>query len=80
MTLLDLIPSMSREKSLHIQKQSLPVHMQGVPGRIDQIVDVANRHDLQFLRIVVNALVDAIEDALSEQLVMRELGVSISSK
>ena len=47
MTLLDLIPSMSREKSLHIQKQSLPVHMQGVPGRIDQIVDVANRHNLQ---------------------------------
>ena len=47
MTLLDLIPSMSREKSLHIQKQSLPVHMQGAPGRIDQIVDVANRHNLQ---------------------------------
>ncbi|HIO09135.1 TPA: aminotransferase class I/II-fold pyridoxal phosphate-dependent enzyme [Candidatus Poribacteria bacterium] len=35
-----------RKITLHT-KAILPVHMQGVPGRVDQIVDVANQHNLQ---------------------------------
>ena len=76
---LGIDPTDVEKKITPYTKAVLPVHMQGVPGRIDQIVDVANRHDLQ-MRIVVNASVDAIEDALLEQLVMRELRVSIPSK
>ncbi len=44
---LGLDPTDVEKKITPYTKAVLPVHMQGVSGRIDQIVDVANRHDLQ---------------------------------
>ncbi|MEC8840341.1 MAG: aminotransferase class I/II-fold pyridoxal phosphate-dependent enzyme, partial [Candidatus Poribacteria bacterium] len=44
---LGLDPIDVERKITPYTKAVLPVHMQGVSGRIDQIVDVANRHDLQ---------------------------------